>query len=235
MVRPRAAALPGRAAAVPALAAGARGADSRHGFAGHRRDADPGPVRRAVRGGVEPARCPGGSRRDGGRPHGRLDPRVRRHRGRDGGSGRAPAASACGGAAAAQARAGRRIGCGDPDRPRYEHLVHLAARRSAGPDGRARLRVRRLPARRRLRDPAARAVRDRRGDQLDAGVRVGDRHARRCVRRDRVAPGYGTRPRLTVADRVAIVVAIGSVRCGRGCRARWIDGSTGLATTHCIA
>jgi hypothetical protein len=38
-----------------------------------------------------------------------------------------------------------------------------------------------------------------------------------------------------VADRVAIVVAIGSVRCGRGCRARWIDGSTGLATTHCIA
>ena len=30
---------------------------------------------------------------------------------------------------------------------------------------------------------------------------VGDRHARRRIRRDRVAPGYGTRPRLTVADR----------------------------------
>ena len=26
-----------------------------------------------------------------------------------------------------------------------------------------------------------------------------------------------------------------SVRCGRGCRTRWIDGSTGLATTRCIA
>ena len=151
MARPRAAAVPGRTAAVSALAAGAGGPARRHGAAGDRRDADPGPLRRAVRRGVEPVRRPRDAWRDGRDRYGRLAARTRRDRGRRDGSGRAPAQGARHRAAPAQARAGRRIGHGRGGCPRYEHLARLAARQSAGPDGRARLRLRRVPAGRRLR------------------------------------------------------------------------------------
>ena len=140
--RPRAAPVSGRAAAVAALAAGARGPARRDGPARARRDGAARAVRRAVRVGHEPLRARLPLRDERGRPR-----RAGSSSSPASGAGAAalvdpPAASARRRAPAAQARARRRGVVAAAGAALDGDVVHLADRASAGPDRGARRRLR---------------------------------------------------------------------------------------------